>query len=159
MATRTAINIEERFPVWTRGCAPGPSFCLDRDYYLGRGPTPSDVNSKTLEGIYRGLREEVGPDAAKNFAQLVNNMTDLSAPLFIDSFMLFVRNGYRNVASKPQLAKDRDELGSIGPGAETQMFAVLARNMTGGAPKKRDVRMESVDLKADFIKAHAHELA
>ncbi len=156
-AKKSQINVSERFAQWTRGAAPGPSLTLDRDYYLGR-MTESDVNGKTLEQIYAGLRAEVGNNAAKNFVLLVNGMEDFHTPLFIDAFVTFWQSGCK-LTSLEQRSSDRDDPRfSSGGAAEAQFFAVFANAISGEKKNAVAVARHAERVKGRFIQNHQREL-
>ena len=124
---KSRINIEERFSLWTRGSAPGPALCLNRDYYAGR-MTESDVNSKTLDQIYGGLNADVGKDAAKNFLRLVDSLEDFHTSLFIDAFLAFWASGCK-LTRVEQRTADRDEplFSAGGGGRGTTVLCACSR--------------------------------
>jgi len=60
-----------------------PNMSTRPEYYSGRGATTTDLNNDILFAIQRGIREEFGEDAAKNFAIMVSEIKVLSATTFL----------------------------------------------------------------------------
>ncbi len=66
------------------------------EYYSGRGNNSGDLDSKLIEMIYKGIKTEIGQDAAKAFVNMVGEMTtDASATTFLVSLYRLERNGWK----------------------------------------------------------------
>lgn len=65
---------------------------LTPSYYSGRGATLSDVNSKILAGIWKGIKKEFGKEAAKNFVKMVKGIQVFSATTFINETISLYHN-------------------------------------------------------------------
>jgi hypothetical protein len=65
------------------------------DYYEGRGNNLRDLNSRILEMVYGGIRQEVGPAAAKAFVNMVKDMKNTNAKGFLDDLYRLERKEWR----------------------------------------------------------------
>ncbi len=65
------------------------------EYYSGRGPNEGDLNSKHLADVHRGIKTELGDDAAKAFVRMVEVQADMSATAFLNSLYRLERAGWK----------------------------------------------------------------
>jgi len=83
------------------------------EFYSGRGAILCDLDGKILEGIYQGILNEYGEDAAKNYVKMVADIKVISATAFLQElYELFNRNWKykkkRNHASGIAVQKNED---------------------------------------------------
>ena len=134
---------------YARRTVPG-GFHLDSGYYAGRPPSSSDIDTKTLEGIYKGLKAKVGQKAATNFVRFVNKLEDMSASSFIVALQRF----WHSDCDKVYIAQPKEDHVANEAGA----FATLALGLTGRRASQDEVIRLSEKLKAQFIAAHSREI-
>lgn len=121
------------------------------EYYSGRGAITSDLNSKLLEMVCRGVKAEYGDEAAANFVQFVYDHGKLSATAFLTDFYSFVS---RECVHIPKEHKAIDEIG-IGPDDDSrEMNAMLGMMAFIGGGSDRD---ETEAIRYDFIFQHEGE--
>jgi hypothetical protein len=65
------------------------------DYYEGRGNNLRDLNSRILEMVYGGIRQEIGAAAAKAFVNMVKDMKNTNAKGFLDDLYRLERKEWR----------------------------------------------------------------
>ena len=65
------------------------------EFYSARGAIACDLNSPILEMIFKGVKAEIGEDAAKQFIQMVADIDVLSATHFLNTFYVFGENGWK----------------------------------------------------------------
>lgn len=133
-------------------------FTMRSGYYAGRGPTSSDLDSSRLEGIYKGLKAEVSPEAATAFVRFVNKLDDLSASSFIVAFERFWRDGCKEIEIK-QDRKDRVRCTGRGDVLEGEAFCAVAETLFGGGRmSEHQVARASDRIKQQFIRGHRDEI-
>lgn len=65
------------------------------EFYSGRGATLSDLSSRHLEKIWRGIKDNFGAEAAKNFILMVRDIPVLSATNFLKTLCSLERNSWK----------------------------------------------------------------
>jgi hypothetical protein len=146
------INLEEAIPRWTK-----KAFILRSSYYTGRNPSEGDLNSVMLEGIYNGIKKEVGQKEATNFVKFVENLTDLSASAFIQAFERFWRSDCTNF-NQIQPEGSGNQLTGQGDQLLTEGFGVLANALSGRRVSPETIRLDSRRIKAPFIAKYKAQL-
>lgn len=120
------------------------------EYTSGRGATTSDLNSTQLEQIYEGVKQNVGQEAATNFAQMVADLTELSATGFLLSLYDLEASGWRWVHQKKKpvnIALD---------GRDDEL--VLSGMCTIFSAFGRGDRDDTPFIRASFLRNHEKEL-
>ena len=145
-------NLHAQVCKWTKN-----SLAMDSGYYAGRPPTPSDLNFKILEALYRGIKEDIGVDAARNFARFVNLLHDLSASAFIVAFEQCCDSGFKAI-SITQRKEDRTRITSHGGARDAQAFAVVAQALCGERKGEDEIRQLSREIKQAFIECYRVEI-
>jgi hypothetical protein len=64
------------------------------EYYSGRGPILSDLNSSILEKIYQGIIANHGKKAGENFVLMIADMPKLSATDFLNTLYTLENAGW-----------------------------------------------------------------
>lgn len=137
---------------WTGG-----QLVFRSSYYTGRGPKFSDLNSDMLEGIYLGLRSEVGQQEAMNFVNFVDNLHDLSASAFIQAFERFwMLECKQSEILQPE--GSGDQITGRGDERYTEGFVLIAEALSGNLKSPNAIRSESLAIKAPFLKQHRAEI-
>lgn len=149
-------DLSSRVREWTKG-AGWTSLSMSSGYYAGRPPSQGDINTQTLEGLYKGLQRDVGETAAVNFVRFVNNLDDMSASSFVVAFQQFWDSSCENV-NVQQRPTDRTELGGPDHIRDRQAFAVVASAFANPRHSDEDIRRRSHAVKAGFILAHTGEI-
>ena len=123
-------------------------------FYTGRGPISCDLDSMMLEGIYRGIKNEVGEQEATNFVNFIDNLKDMSASAFIQAFQKFFYGGLSETNiqgnSRELSGTSQDELFSEG-------MALIAHSL-GDQPNPDEMERASYSIKAVFLRDHEDEL-
>src|SRR3989338_1280027 len=113
-------------------------------YYTGRGPTSGDLNSVMLEGIYKGIKNEVGEQEATNFVNFVDNLKNMSASAFIQAFQQFFYSDLSETniqgTGRKLSGTSQDELFSEG-------MALIAHSL-GDQPNPDEMERASYSIKA-----------
>lgn len=126
------------------------------EYYSGRGATLTDLDSQILEQAYRGVLEQYGKEAARQFCQLVYDLKILAATVFLNEFYCFVDRGC--IWSKPVLPEGSLEARGIDLGSDRDARyaigqAVVAMAMAGGLH-----RDETEQIRSQFVHRHHEEI-
>ncbi len=153
----TAItDIKLAIDRWTKG-----RLTLRSSFYTGRDPSASDLNSTMLEGIYQGIKAEVGQTEAINFAKFVANLKDLSASAFIQAFELFWYGGCVNL--KETVVTQRERSGHQLTGRDKELFAegfaLIGAALSGSMMSASQIEQASRSIKSQFVFNHKDEIA
>ena len=123
------------------------------EFYSGRGAIVCDLCSGHLEMIYRGVKQEYGDDAAKQFVQMVCDMPKLSATLFLQQFHAFVgRNCMWNLRD-PLETNEIDVGPDDGNGGRNLGAMCALTNVLSGAVE----RNETEEIRTQFLLKHRDE--
>lgn len=141
-------NVDSLVDKWTNR-----RFLMRSGYYAGRGPNSGDLNSKILESIYQGIKEDIGQEEASNFVRFVNQLDDLSASAFIVAFEQFAAQDGR-VVSIEQRAGDGMRLDTHGDALLMQGFGAVMSAMGGQKRSEKD----HWNIKGSFIRQHETEI-
>lgn len=123
-------------------------------FYTGRGPISCDLDSMMLEGIYRGIKNEVGEQEATNFVNFIDNLKDMSASAFIQAFQKFFYGGLSETNIQ---GNSRELSGTSQDELLTEGFALIAHSL-GDKSNSNDIERASYSIKARFIRDHESEL-
>jgi hypothetical protein len=144
-------SFEESVRAWTTCTLSSSS-----GYYAGRGPNRGDLNSEHLEMLWKGILDDIGHEAARNFVLMVESLDDMSASAFLVSFQHYWYNKFR-WSNRKQRSSDGATLDARGPGLEVQgisaIFAALGRPSNPEADK-----YESRSIKMPFLLNHGGKL-
>ncbi|MFA6295297.1 MAG: hypothetical protein WC666_02635 [Candidatus Paceibacterota bacterium] len=133
-------------------------FVMRSGFYAGREPSENDLNSRTLEMFYSGLRKDISQEAATNFVRFVNKLHDLSASAFIVAFENFWQAGCTTV-DIAQDERDRSRLSGKGKRLEMEAFCVMAGSLFGGEKMdESSIISASNRIKHAFIQRHIAEI-
>lgn len=121
------------------GVDPEPS------YYSGRPATLSDLNSKILEKIYRGIAENISKEAADNYLQLVDELEYLSATAFLKMIYRLEQNEWKFDYS---IAQNNSNTAFTSPGT---MFGTFGSRLGQSNSCRNDV---TIDIKREFLRSH-----
>lgn len=122
------------------------------EFYSGRGTVSSDLNSEHLEQIYAGVLENVGQEAATEFACLVRDIKSLNATAFLIALYGLERNGWK--WNKPL---DTDSKGiDVGPDMGDGVREAIGMATIGGYLSQSEDQTES--LRYPFLRNHAKEI-
>lgn len=104
-------------------------------YYSGRGPTTSDLNTRILTEIHRGIASHFGRDPGEAFVDMVAAIESLSATTFL--LTLAALEGSEFVWSKSLLGKPSAY--PDGPGSAIgTLFAAFGRGQYDETPVIRN---------------------
>ena len=143
-------DLENLVRGWTSS---GRQLIMNPGYYVGRPPTTSDIDTRTLEGIYQGIKATKGDAAAKKFVRFVNKLDDLSATNFVLTFQKFWEGGCKEIDIELSKATRSDVVSS-----REQSFAQLATALAGRKKAIGDLKREHVAIKKDFIAQRVNEI-
>ncbi len=138
----------------------------DPSYYSNRGNNTDDLNSVHLEGVYTGIKTEIGAEAAKSFVQMVEKMTDdASASTFLTAMKRLEQSGWRmtkSVVPESQTETFADTIATImeRDGRKASFSASadgFLQMMTGMYSKPRPG--DGLKITEDFLKNHTDEMA
>lgn len=133
-------------------------FSMRSGFYAGRPPSTTDLNSTILEMFYKGIKKDVGDEAAANFVRFVNKLKDLSASSFIVAFDRFWASECKTVDIS-QGANDRMTLSGHGRALEGETIGLIGSMLGGGGNWSRDeLESASWQIKSPFVRAHLSEL-
>lgn len=152
MRKASEINLPRAIREWTKG-----RFSLDSGYYAGRPPTKSDLNSPMLEGIYDGIKYQIGTAEAANFVLYVYHLSDLSASCFVAALERFFAADCSAESVEWRLS-DRTRITAHGDEARAQAFAVVANAFGVKQKSESEIRQLSEGIKAEFIRHHWNEI-
>jgi hypothetical protein len=132
-------------------------------YYSGRGALHGDCGVKNLEGIYRGIKKEVGVDAAKAFANQVAVQEDMSATAILH--MLFDLEGRNWELAQPVKKDEGAEMARAIQDTERKQGTEAARavGMLGiatmfGSSNSVESEMTGYSIRTEFLMNHRDEL-
>ena len=147
---KTITDIASAVEEWTKD-----KLNFRASFYTGRGVTYSDLNAEMLEGIYQGLKRDVGQQEATNFAKLVANLKDLSASAFIQAFERFWYGDCKNV----DIQADGDQITGNDEEREVEAFILVTNALFGGSRMSPgQTESASVNLKMPFLQKHTEEI-
>lgn len=132
---------------WSNG-----RLCSRPGYYAGRGPLACDLNSDILDDLWKGIQENVGDEAARNFVMMVESLSDMSATAFLVSFQHYWSNKWRWDDRKQQPG---DGVALSGRGEELYtegMFAVMTALTDKRDRQSKDWQSESI--RRPFLARH-----
>jgi hypothetical protein len=132
---------------WSNG-----RLCPRPGYYAGRGPLTCDLNSDMLEDLWKGIQENIGAEAARNFVMMVENLKDMSATAFLVSFQHYWHNKWRWDDRKQQPG---DGSTLSGRGEELYIEGMCA--VMSALADKRDTQArdwQSDEIKRSFLVRH-----
>ena len=118
------------------------------EHYSGRGAITSDLNHDILEGIWSGIKEHFGNEAAENFVQMVRGIRVISATTFLEELYMLAGKDWQYVSHEADtlgiaIAKDEDGNYNMASG-----LATVANMMSSSS------RDETQAIKAWFLKRH-----
>ncbi len=146
---KTTIDLASAIREWTNG-----QLLFRASYYTGRGVMPGDLSAKMLEGIYQGLKRDVGQQEATNFARFVARLKDLSASAFIHAFERFWHCDCRDV----EIQADGNQITGRGRQAEVEAFVLIANALGGSRMSASEIESASLGLKMSFLQDHKAEI-
>ncbi len=148
-----SLDIRSTVERWTKD-----KMYFSSSFYTGRGVTSSDLNSEILEDMYCGIKADIGPKEARNFAKFVANLKDLSASAFIQAFEVFWKEG----CSQPMIAQaprsGYKSTGVIENEILGEVFVLTGHAFSGRVQTQAQVEADSRSLKAEFVAKHAAEI-
>jgi len=112
-------------------------------FYSGRGATNSDVNDKIWEKVYQVINNFHGEDAANQYAQMVADISKLSATDFLLTLYRLESNDWE---------WDKKLSGSekgIYPDSEGSAWGTIGEVLCGG--HERD---ETYNIRGQFLRRH-----
>lgn len=120
------------------------------DFYSGRGAILSDLDSDLLERIYKGVKNEIGNEAAENFVQMVADIKILSATCFLNTlYGLEVSKWVWKKSDRPDRAMDHIDLPHEHEGRFEAGMATIGAVLGGGL--ERD---ETHAIRGEFLQKH-----
>ena len=150
------VNLVERVRDWAGSKISG-GFHMRSGYYAGRPPSRGDINTAVLEGIYDGIKSEVGKSQARNFVIFVSSLEDMSGSSFVVALQKFLQSGCKSTTIT-QKASDRVAIDARGDAAQAQAFGAIASVMSSGAQSEGEVCAASWDVKFEFLQNHWNEV-
>lgn len=113
-----------------------------------------DLNSDMLEDLWKGISENIGDEAARNFVLMVENLKDMSATAFLVSFQHYWHNKWRWDDRKQQPG-DGVTLSGRGEELYTEgMFAVMSALSDKRDSQVRDY--QSDEIRRPFLRRHGN---
>lgn len=125
------------------------------EYYSGRGPTPSDLDSRMLERMFKAILEHNGKAAAESFVDMVASLKSASATAFLRNFYDLERRGWIwpvGMAADPQdydLGGDREALGGVAVGTALSTLFRVSGNDEGASDRV---------VRGQFLRSHGYKL-
>lgn len=104
-----------------------------KSYYAGRGAKLADVDGEKLIKAYKIIRDEVSPEAAEEFVEMVDAIRELSACNLIDSILRFHNHDWYFSA---EVVRPISEYTDMPHGPSGQAFGVVTS--TVGGMRQRD---------------------
>ncbi len=129
------------------------NMCARPEYYSGRGATLTDLNSKILEAVYVDIKNIYGNQAAKNYAQMVADIPELSATDFL--LTLYSLEGNKWEWNKRLLGNQKGIY--IDGATDEAKIAVAFATIANGLYSIND-RDETELIKGEFLMKHIIEI-
>ncbi|XKT75288.1 MAG: hypothetical protein ACJKSS_00660 [Patescibacteria group bacterium UBA2103] len=150
------VDLVERVRDWAGSKISG-GFHMRSGYYAGRPPSRGDINTAVLEGIYGGIKSEVGNSQARNFVIFVSNLEDMSGSSFVVALQNFLQSGCKSTGIT-QKASDRFAIDAHGDAAHVQAFGAIASALGSGVQGESEIRRASWNVKLEFLQKHWNEV-
>lgn len=149
-------DIKSAVDRWTRG-----QLVLRSSFYTGRDPSAGDLNSTMFEGIYQGIKAEVGQAEATNFAKFIAKLKDLSASAFVQAFEQFWYSGCVNLKEAVVAQRERSGYQLTGRNKElfAEGFALIGLALSGSMMSTSQIEQASRSIKSQFVFNHKDEIA
>jgi hypothetical protein len=123
------------------------------EFYSGRGAISDDLNSKILEEVYQGVQREHGEKAAKQFAQMVADIPNLSATDFLLTLYRLESHNWKWNKKMLGIEKGIDVGPDYGDGGREAIGMVTIGNVLGGMLD----RDETSYIRGEFLRRHKIE--
>jgi hypothetical protein len=118
---------------------------LRPEFYSGRGATTCDLNHQHLEGIWSGIKEQIGEAEAESFVQLVRKIKVMSATTFLQELYALCDNNW-------QLDEDREDALGIAIQKDADGDYMTSHGLaTLGAGLFSNGRDQTQEIKAWFL--------
>lgn len=125
------------------------------EFFSGRGVTSSDMNSSILEMIYGGILKEIGADAARNFVNMVADVSMAATTFLINLYNLEGNEWvWRGNKSDEDIAIEKDNDGNYDLASGLFSVAAAFTNPRRGV----DTDWESNNIRGEFLRRHFDEL-
>lgn len=120
------------------------------EFYSGRGAIACDLNDKILEKVYQTVQREHGEKAAKQFAQMVADVPELSATDFL--LTLYRLEGQDWKWNKRMLGNEKGV--DVGPDYDNGARFAIGMATIAGALSGMSERDETSYIRGEFLRRH-----